>query len=157
MLKNGFVVVCLVACAAPVSAQVHITSPTDGTTHHLNTTIQVGAMCRDPNQVRKVDLYVDGVHQGTSNSEPHRWTLNTGNVAQWRTLRVVAEYLNAPNAEDLAQIFVDGVAPPLPPASVTYIGVEKDVTNFETGLDMPPKSTWFEPKPKSGFVVNVFK
>lgn len=27
----------------------------------------------------------------------------------------------------------------------------------EAGLDMPPKSTWFEPKPKSGFVVNVFK
>ena len=26
----------------------------------------------------------------------------------------------------------------------------------DSGLIMPPKSTWFEPKPKSGFVVRVF-
>ena len=26
----------------------------------------------------------------------------------------------------------------------------------DAGLTMPPKSTWFEPKPRSGFVVRVF-
>ncbi len=26
----------------------------------------------------------------------------------------------------------------------------------DAGLIMPPKSTWFEPKPRSGFVVRVF-
>lgn len=26
----------------------------------------------------------------------------------------------------------------------------------DAGLNMPPKSTWFEPKPRSGFVVRVF-
>ena len=26
----------------------------------------------------------------------------------------------------------------------------------DSGLIMPPKSTWFEPKPRSGFVVRVF-
>ena len=26
----------------------------------------------------------------------------------------------------------------------------------DSGLIMPPKSTWFEPKPKSGLVVRVF-
>jgi len=27
----------------------------------------------------------------------------------------------------------------------------------DAGLIMPPKSTWFEPKPRSGFVVRVFE
>lgn len=27
----------------------------------------------------------------------------------------------------------------------------------DAGLIMPPKSTWFEPKPKSGMVVRVFE
>jgi uncharacterized protein (DUF1015 family) len=27
----------------------------------------------------------------------------------------------------------------------------------DAGLIMPPKCTWYEPKPRSGFVVNVFK
>lgn len=27
----------------------------------------------------------------------------------------------------------------------------------DAGMIMPPKSTWFEPKPRSGFVVRVFK
>lgn len=27
----------------------------------------------------------------------------------------------------------------------------------DKGMIMPPKCTWFEPKPRSGFVVNVFK
>lgn len=27
----------------------------------------------------------------------------------------------------------------------------------DAGQDMPPKSTWFEPKPKSGFIVNIYK
>jgi uncharacterized protein (DUF1015 family) len=27
----------------------------------------------------------------------------------------------------------------------------------EAGLIMPPKSTWFEPKPRSGFAVRVFE
>ena len=26
----------------------------------------------------------------------------------------------------------------------------------DAGLNMPPKSTWFEPKPRSGYVVRVF-
>jgi uncharacterized protein (DUF1015 family) len=26
----------------------------------------------------------------------------------------------------------------------------------DAGMIMPPKSTWFEPKPRSGFVVRVF-
>lgn len=31
------------------------------------------------------------------------------------------------------------------------------LTISDEGLIMPPKSTWFEPKPRSGFVVNVFE
>ncbi len=27
----------------------------------------------------------------------------------------------------------------------------------DAGKDMPPKSTWFEPKPKSGFIVNIYE
>lgn len=27
----------------------------------------------------------------------------------------------------------------------------------DAGLNMPPKSTWFEPKPRSGFVSRMFK
>jgi len=27
----------------------------------------------------------------------------------------------------------------------------------DAGLIMPPKSTWFEPKPRSGLLVDVFK
>jgi len=27
----------------------------------------------------------------------------------------------------------------------------------DAGLIMPPKSTWFEPKPRSGFVLRCFK
>ena len=27
----------------------------------------------------------------------------------------------------------------------------------DAGLNMPPKSTWFEPKPRSGYVVRVFQ
>ena len=27
----------------------------------------------------------------------------------------------------------------------------------DAGLIMPPKSTWFEPKPRSGFVVRLFE
>jgi len=26
----------------------------------------------------------------------------------------------------------------------------------DQGLIMPPKSTWFEPKPRAGFIVRVF-
>jgi uncharacterized protein (DUF1015 family) len=27
----------------------------------------------------------------------------------------------------------------------------------DAGLIMPPKSTWFEPKPRSGFIVRIFE
>jgi uncharacterized protein (DUF1015 family) len=30
------------------------------------------------------------------------------------------------------------------------------MTVADAGMIMPPKSTWFEPKPRSGFVVRVF-
>jgi len=31
------------------------------------------------------------------------------------------------------------------------------MTIADDGLIMPPKSTWFEPKPRSGFVVRCFE
>ena len=37
------------------------------------------------------------------------------------------------------------------------VGLDQIMKVANAGLDMPPKSTWFEPKPKSGFVVRVFE
>ena len=37
------------------------------------------------------------------------------------------------------------------------IGLDQIMKVANAGRNMPPKSTWFEPKPKSGFVVRVFE
>jgi uncharacterized protein (DUF1015 family) len=37
------------------------------------------------------------------------------------------------------------------------ITMEEIVDVLNAGLIMPPKSTWFEPKPRSGFVVRCYK
>jgi len=36
------------------------------------------------------------------------------------------------------------------------VKIEELMGIADAGLIMPPKSTWFEPKPRSGFVVRVF-
>lgn len=36
------------------------------------------------------------------------------------------------------------------------VNIDDLLTVADQGLTMPPKSTWFEPKPRSGFVVRVF-
>ena len=36
------------------------------------------------------------------------------------------------------------------------VTIEELLDVADAGLNMPPKSTWFEPKPRSGFVVRVF-
>ncbi|MHC4830136.1 MAG: hypothetical protein ACYTFT_07245, partial [Planctomycetota bacterium] len=45
--------------------------------------------------------------------------------------------------EDVIQIQVAGLAPPPLPAAVTYIGVDKDVTDFQFGLDYGNAGYWF--------------
>jgi len=34
--------------------------------------------------------------------------------------------------------------------------IEDLLSVADQGLIMPPKSTWFEPKPRAGFIVRVF-
>jgi uncharacterized protein (DUF1015 family) len=36
------------------------------------------------------------------------------------------------------------------------IGMDELMSIADNDMIMPPKSTWFEPKPRSGFVVRVF-
>lgn len=36
------------------------------------------------------------------------------------------------------------------------VNIDDLITVADQGLCMPPKSTWFEPKPRSGFVVRIF-
>ena len=36
------------------------------------------------------------------------------------------------------------------------IGIQELLKVADEGMQMPPKSTWFEPKPRSGFVVRCF-
>jgi len=36
------------------------------------------------------------------------------------------------------------------------VSIDQLLDVADAGLNMPPKSTWFEPKPRSGFVVRVF-
>ena len=36
------------------------------------------------------------------------------------------------------------------------IGIDDLLDVADAGLNMPPKSTWFEPKPRSGYVVRCF-
>ena len=36
------------------------------------------------------------------------------------------------------------------------VNISELLTIADEGLIMPPKSTWFEPKPRSGFIVNIF-
>ena len=36
------------------------------------------------------------------------------------------------------------------------IGINDLLDVADAGLNMPPKSTWFEPKPRSGYVVRCF-
>lgn len=36
------------------------------------------------------------------------------------------------------------------------VSLEELMSIADAGLIMPPKSTWFEPKPRSGFVVRCF-
>ena len=36
------------------------------------------------------------------------------------------------------------------------VSIEQLLDVADAGLNMPPKSTWFEPKPRSGYVVRVF-
>lgn len=37
------------------------------------------------------------------------------------------------------------------------VSIEDVISVADAGLIMPPKSTWFEPKPRSGLVVRVFE
>ena len=37
------------------------------------------------------------------------------------------------------------------------IGINDLLDVADAGLNMPPKSTWFEPKPRSGYVVRCFE
>lgn len=41
--------------------------------------------------------------------------------------------------------------------AVTEVEVKDVMKVADSALIMPPKSTWFEPKPRSGAVVRVFK
>lgn len=36
------------------------------------------------------------------------------------------------------------------------VSIDQLLDVADAGLNMPPKSTWFEPKPRSGYVVRVF-
>ncbi|MDC3379032.1 Ig-like domain-containing protein, partial [Planctomycetota bacterium] len=137
--------VCVVGLflAQPVFAQVSTATPADGSTHYLNTTIQVRVDCQNASRVQKVDLFVDGVLAGSSTAAPYQWSLDTGNVSQWRTLRAVADYGSGGTAEDLIQIQVTGVTPALPAATVTYVGVDHDVTDFQSGVDYGNSGYWF--------------
>jgi len=36
------------------------------------------------------------------------------------------------------------------------VSIEELLAVADAGMIMPPKSTWFEPKPRSGFVVRCF-
>jgi len=141
-MKRTAILACLLL-AQPALAQVALTSPGNGSNHYLNTTIQVRVDCRNTPALRKVELYVDGVLHGRSSLEPHRWSLDTGSTAQWRTLRAVADYGSAGTVEDLIQIQVAGVAPALPVKTVTYVGVDLDVTDFRNGVDYGNDGYWF--------------
>jgi Big-like domain-containing protein len=141
-MKRLVILVCLLL-AQPALGQVAISSPDNASAHYLNTTIQVAVDARKANGLRKVELYVDGVLFGQSFLEPHHWNLDTGSTAQWRTIRAVADYGSGGVVEDLIQIQVAGVAPALPARSVTYVGVDLDVTDFRTGVDYGNDGYWF--------------
>ena len=126
-----FVVLLCAVLVQPALAQVTITSPADGSTHFLNTTVEVRASCQNSSRVQHVDLYVDGVYSGRNTSEPYRWSWDTGSTAALHTLRAVAQYQGGVAVEDLITVQVAGVAPtppPAPPTAVTFVGVDTDVT-----------------------------
>jgi len=37
------------------------------------------------------------------------------------------------------------------------VGIQEVMNVADSGMIMPPKSTWFEPKPRSGFVIHVIE
>lgn len=141
-MKRTAWILCLLL-AQPAFAQVALTSPANGSNHYLNTTTQVRVDCQNSSSLLKVELYVDGVLFGRSSTEPHRWNVDTGSVAQWRTFRAVADYGSGILVEDLIQVQVSGVAPTPPPHSVTYVGAEMDVTDFQNGVDYGNSGYWF--------------
>ena len=141
-----FVILACVALVQPLAAQVSFRAPTDGDTEYLNTTVQVLVNCQNSSDVRHVDLFLDGVQLGRNTSEPYRWSWDTGSTAALHTLRAVAEYRSGTIAEELISVQVAGTAPPTPappPTAVTFVGVDLDVTDFQSGVDYGNAGFWF--------------
>ncbi|RMG08475.1 MAG: hypothetical protein D6731_21955, partial [Planctomycetota bacterium] len=135
--------VCLLAAVPAFGQQVVFLSPTDGTRHYPNSPLRVRVRCANPGDVQRVELYLDGVLQGTQQAAPYRWSVNTGPSSAWRTLEAVAHMRSSGVQRALVQIHVDGTPPAPRPAAVVYVGVDRDVTDFQNGLDYGNAGFWF--------------
>ncbi|MEM9885872.1 MAG: Ig-like domain-containing protein [Bacteroidota bacterium] len=112
---------------------VSFTTPTDGQTFQEGTNLNIEASASDSDgTIAGVELFYEGVSQGTDNNAPYQWTVNNL-VAGTRTLQVVATDNDGATAQETITITVSMAGSGDP---IVTISTPADGANFPVGTDL---------------------